>query len=92
MTLEDSIVTAKYLLKNKSPFYLVHRVDRLDEIIALMDKYKFRIKKIQFIYAGFDKNAIMVLIKATKNGNVGSLKVMPPIDILNLKSYKGIFS
>ena len=39
----------------------------------------------------FEKEAIMVLIKATKNGNTGSLKVNPPIDVLRYKSYKGIF-
>jgi hypothetical protein len=33
----------------------------------------------------------MVLIKATKNGKIGNLKVGKPIDILNCKTYKGIF-
>ena len=34
----------------------------------------------------------MVLIKAIKNGKVGSLKVKEPIDISKLKSYKGMFN
>ena len=91
MTLDELMIAAKYILKNKAPLYLVHRCDRLEEIIDCLGKYNFKIKKIQFIYASYKKEAIMVLIKATKNGKSGSLKVLPPIDILQLKSYKGIF-
>lgn len=91
MSLDDLMTSAKYILKNKAPLYIVHRCDRLEEILECLDKYNFKVKKLQFIYAGYKKEAIMVLIKATKNGNSGSLKVMPPIDILEHKSYKGIF-
>ncbi len=91
MKLEDIMVAAKYILKNKAPLYLVHRCDRLDEIMYLLEKYNFKVKKMQFIYAGFDKEAIMVLIKATKNGKSGSLKVCSPINVLKHRTYKGIF-
>ena len=91
MNLDDLMTSAKYILKNKAPLYIVHRCDRLEEILECLEKYNFKVKKLQFIYAGYKKEAIMVLIKATKNGNSGSLKVMPPIDVLQHKSYKGIF-
>jgi len=57
----------------------------------LLSLYNFSVKKLQFIYSSYNKEAIMVLIKATKNGKMGSLKVLPPIDILKYKSYQGIF-
>lgn len=91
MNLEELMIAAKYILKNKAPLYIVHRCDRLEELMDCLLKYNFKVKKLQFIYAGYNKEAIMVLIKATKNGNSGSLKVLPPIDVLQLKSYKGIF-
>lgn len=91
MNLDDLITSAKYILKNKAPLYIVHRCDRLEEILDCLNKYNFKVKKLQFIYASYNKEAIMVLIKATKNGKVGSLKVMPPLDVLQHKSYKGIF-
>lgn len=91
MNLDDIMMSAKYILKNKAPLYLVHRCDRLEEILTCLEKYHFKVKKIQFIYAGYKKDAIMVLIKATKNGLSGSLKVLPPLDVLQHKSYKGIF-
>ena len=59
--------------------------------MSCLEKYNFQVKKLQFIYAGFNKESIMVLIKATKNGKTGSLKVLPPIDVLKHRSYKGIF-
>ncbi len=91
MNLEKLMIAAKYILKNKAPLYIVHRCDRLEELMDCLLKYNFKVKKLQFIYAGYNKEAIMVLIKATKNGNSGSLKVLPPIDVLQLKTYKGIF-
>ena len=56
------------------------------------DKYGFGVKKIQFVYSNIDKEAIMVLVKAIKNGRIGSLRVAPPIDIRYLGSYKNIFT
>lgn len=88
--LDEIIMTAKYILKDKAPIYIVHRPERLMELIDILNKYKFKIKKIQFIYASYKKNAIMVLVKATKNGADG-LIVSPPINVLDYKSYKEIF-
>ena len=69
---------------------MVHRPERLVEIIDVLKKYKFSVKKLQFVYSNYKKNALMVLIKATKNGLDG-LKVNPPINVLDYKSYKNIF-
>lgn len=88
--LDSIIMSARYILKNKGIFYLVHRVDRLQEIMNLFNKYKFAVKKIQFVYSDYKKNALMVLIKATKNGQEG-LKVNPPINVMDYKTYKHIF-
>ena len=83
-------MTAKYLLKNRAPLYLVHRPERLMEIINVLNKYKFSIKKIQLVYSSFDKPAVMVLIKATKNGADGVI-INPPLNISNRNTYKNIF-
>ena len=91
MDLNSMVKAAKYILKNKGFLYLVHRCDRLEEIIKCLGNNGFYVKKLQFVYSNIKKEAIMVLIKAVKNGKSGNLKVMPPIDISNLKSYKGIF-
>ena len=88
--LEQIVMTAKYLLKNRAPLYLVHRPERLMDIINVLNKYKFSIKKIQLVYSSFDKPAAMVLIKATKNGADGVI-INPPLNISNRNTYKNIF-
>ena len=90
INLEEIIFTASRMLKNKGYFYLVHRTERLEEIIYTLNKYNLRIKNIQFVYTKDNDNSSLVLIKALKNGNFG-LKVNPPIFINKYNSYKNIF-
>ena len=88
--LDDIIVSSSYILKNKGILYMVHRPERLVEIFEKLKKYKFAVKKIQFVYSKSNKDALMVLIKATKNG-LNGLKVGKPINVMEYKSYKEIF-
>lgn len=90
INLEEIISTASRMLKNKGYFYLVHRTERLEEIIYTLNKYNLCIKNIQFVYTKDNDNSSLVLIKALKNGNFG-LKVNPPIFINRYNSYKNIF-
>ena len=76
--LDDIIKQAKYLLKNGGTFTMVHRPDRLIEIVSLLKKYDFECKKMQFIYPKEGSNSNMLLIEATKNGKNG-LKVLEPL-------------
>ena len=38
MNLDDLMTSAKYILKNKAPLYIVHRCDRLEEILEYAKK------------------------------------------------------
>jgi len=72
--LEDIIIKAKFLLKNGGTLALVHRPERLIEIINLMQNHGIEPKKIRLVYPKKDKNANMLLIEGVKNGKSG-LKV-----------------
>ena len=78
ITLEDIINTANKYLKNGGTFAMVHRTDRLIEIIDLMKKYNIEPKRIQLIYPKENEESNMVLIEGRKNGSVG-LKFLPPL-------------
>lgn len=65
--LEDFIKISANLLKDKGSLYMVHRPDRLVDIIELLRKYKLEPKKIRFIQPSIEKEANLLLIKATKN-------------------------
>ena len=80
--LEDIISTAKYLLKNGGTFAMVHRPERLIEIINLMQKYGIEPKKIRLVYPKEDKNANILLIEGVKNGKSG-LKVEKALIVHN---------
>lgn len=66
--LEDFIKITKYLLKDKGEFYMVHRPDRLVDIMWIMRQYKIEPKQIRFVYPNKDKAPNLVLIKGIKNG------------------------
>lgn len=78
--LEDIIVIARKLLKNNGSIALVHRPERLTDIIVLMKKYNISPKRIQFIYPKENSESNMILIEGTKNGN-NAVKVMEPLII-----------
>lgn len=80
--LEDFIKTAKYLLKDRGSMYMVHRPDRLVDIIELMRKYKIEPKKIRFVYSNIEKEPTLILVKGIKNA-MPFLKIEKPLIIYN---------
>lgn len=81
--LEDICRISKKLLKNNGSLVLVHRTDRLSEIINMLLKYNLQPKRIRFLYSKELENSNLVLIDARKNGNIG-LKVLPPLICHNM--------
>lgn len=66
-TLEDFIQVSSNLLKDKGEFYMVHRPERLVDILALMRKNKIEPKILKMVYSNFKKEPKLVLIKGIKN-------------------------
>lgn len=81
-SLEDVISTAAHLLKQHGRFYMVHRPDRLVDIIYLLRQYRLEPKQIRFVHPRAAAKPNMVLIRASKNGNP-ELKFDPPLYIYN---------
>lgn len=76
------IISVSYkLLKDKGSLFLIHRPERLVEIITLMRKLKVEPKRIRFVYPDQDKKANHILIEGVKNARPGSLKVLNPLYI-----------
>ena len=80
--LDDFIKVSNYLLKDKGTLYMIHRSERLAEIIATLKEYKIEPKVLRFIYSNIKGESKLVLIKAIKSGNSG-LKVDKPLIIYN---------
>ena len=82
LNLEDVVKNASYILKNRGVFAMVHRTERMVEIIEMMKKYRLEPKRIQFIYPKDGENSDLFLIEGVKNGN-GGLKMLSPIIVHN---------
>lgn len=84
ITLEEVIYMASCLLENKGIFALVHRSQRLGEIIELLKKYNLEPKRIRFVHPKINEESNLVLIEARKNTNSGC-KVLNPLIVHNEK-------
>ena len=65
--LEDYIKISNKLLKDKGEFYMVHRPERLVDIISYMRQYKIEPKEIRFVCSHENEPPKLVLIKGVKN-------------------------
>ena len=81
-TLEDIIKKSFKILKDKGEFYMVHRPERLVDIIYLMRVNKIEPKELRFIYPKVSDKPNLVLIKGIKNAKQ-FLKVEQPLIIYN---------
>ena len=82
INIEDIIKISKRLLKNGGSLSIVHRTERLIEIIELMRKNNIEPKRIRFIYPKENTESNLILIDGKKNGNPG-LKILPPLVVHN---------
>lgn len=82
LNLENILKQAKYLLKSGKKIVMVHRPERLIEIIDMMKKYGFEPKRIKLCYPKVGMDANILLIEGVKNGKSG-LKIESPLIIHN---------
>ena len=82
VNLDEWIKVASKLLKDNGAIYMVHRPERLNEIIENLRKYRLEPKRVRFVYPKISKDANLVLIKAVKYAN-SFLKVEKPLIIYN---------
>lgn len=77
LTLETLFQSVRRLLKESGRLYLVHRSDRISDIICSLRDINMEVKRIQFIYDEQKEDARSVLIEAVKQGK-SHCKVMKP--------------
>lgn len=78
LNLNNIFNIAKKLLKNNGVIAIVHRPDRLIDIITEMKNNNIEPKKIRFVYPKKNSEANILLIEGSKNGKPG-MKILPPL-------------
>lgn len=97
MSLEGLIKEASLLMNNGGSFYMVHRPDRLTDILSLLRQYRLEPKRLQFVHPRRDVQPNHILIEAVKGRETGGLVVLKPLivytkdkwtkEILNIYNY-----
>ena len=78
LNLSQLLKISRKLLKNNGILGIVHRPDRLTDILVEMRSNNIEPKKIRLVYPRIGEEANIILSEGTKNGNVG-LKILPPL-------------
>lgn len=81
-TLEDIIQISYKLLKSKGEFYMVHRAERIVDILYNLRKYKLEPKNIRFVHSKAEKEPNLVLIKCVKDAG-NALTIDKPLVVYN---------
>jgi len=81
-TLEDVIIACRILLKDNGRMYMVHRPERLADILCLMRKHKIEPKLIRMVHPNTNKAPNIVLIEGQRDGGA-FLKWQPPLYVYN---------
>ena len=84
LTLEDVIKAGAFLLGPKGRFCMVHRPERLTDIIDMCRKYKLEPKTLRMVHPKLEMSANLMLIECKKDANSG-IKVLPPLFIRDEK-------
>lgn len=82
LNLEQLLTISRKLLKNNGVLGIVHRPERLVDIVDEMRKNNIEPKKIRFVYPKFGEEANVLLVEGKKNGKPG-VKILPPLYVHN---------
>ena len=87
-TLEDVVRVSSNILEPQGKLCMIHRPERLVDIIYLMKKHNLEPKRLRFIHPYPDKIATMILIEGVRQGRP-KLFLDPPLYIYE---EKGVYS
>ena len=83
INLDEVCSCAKKVLKDNGNLCIVHRSDRLMDILASFRSNNIEPKRIKFVYENINSLSFLVLVEGQKCGSVG-LKVESPLIMYNL--------
>jgi len=79
VTLDGIVQEAALLLRTGGHFAMVHRPDRLVEIVVAFKKYRLEPKRLRFIYPRVNREANGILIEGVLHGKACGLRLEAPL-------------
>lgn len=84
VTLDEVVHSANVLLKDGGTFAMVHRVERLMDILEAFRSNGIEPKRLLFVYPKTtSEEALVVFIEGKKSKKKGGLKILPPLYVYN---------
>lgn len=81
--LNEVLEISSSLLKTNGKLFMVHRPDRLVEVIERMANHQIIPKRLRFVYPKKSKDANILLIEGIKNGKKEGLKILAPLFVID---------
>lgn len=84
ITLDEVLQVVNSTLKDGGIFAMVHRSERLMDILESFRKHKIEPKRIRFVYPKTNSTtSLAVLVEGIKSNKKGGLKILPPLYVNN---------
>jgi len=82
LPLENFIKKSASILKNDGKFFFCYDSKQINEIIILLNKYKFNLEALQFVHPKVSKDATLILVYARKNSK-SLTKIFNPLIVFD---------
>ena len=79
-SLADVVEAARYLVKYRGRFAMIHIPERMVEILSVMHQAGLEPKRLRMVYPAIDKKPNLMLLEGIRGGKPG-LDVLPPLII-----------
>jgi len=86
LPLEVFIKKTYNILASNGKFFFCYDVKQINDIIYLLNKHKFNIEAMQFVYPSSHKDATLILVYARKNSK-SKTKVLPPLIVFENENF-----
>jgi tRNA1Val (adenine37-N6)-methyltransferase len=85
--LEGIVKESKKLLTSSGHLYLVHRVERLSEVLLLLHTYDFGIRRLRFVYPKTESKTALLFLLEARNNRPADVRVEPPLYVYEGNEY-----
>ena len=85
LPLEVFIKKTSTILKSDGKFFFCYDVKQINEILLILNKYKFNLEALQFVHPNESKDATLILVYAKKSSK-SLTKILKPLIVFDKES------
>ncbi len=85
LPLEEFIKKTASILNSEGKFFFCYDVKQINQILLLLNKYKFNLEALQFVHPKVSKDATLILVYAKRNSK-SLTKILKPLVVFDEKN------